>query len=97
MVVDSGDVDDPAGANIMEVEAELRVLKYMMLSAGNGVLAEGSPEDWVDAVEMTFDKDAVEEAALSGGGRAADDWAELDGVPDAAALPFGEDEGVAEA
>ncbi|KAH3914694.1 hypothetical protein HBH56_092740 [Parastagonospora nodorum] len=70
-----------------------------MLSAGDGVLAEGRLEDrledWIEAAEMPVDKGGTDDPALSGADREADDWAALD-VPDATALPFDEVKGVAE-
>lgn len=98
MVAGSGDRDDPAGAMLAGVEAELRVLTCMVLSAGDGVLAEGIPGDWTVTAETPVDKGAVEEATLSGVDRDEEDCAALGDVPagNAVALPFGEDEGVAE-
>lgn len=69
-----------------------------MLSAGDGVLAEGIPEDWTVAAEIPVGKGAVEEATFSRGDRDEEYCGALGDVPagNAVALPFGRDEGVAE-
>jgi hypothetical protein len=69
----------------------------MVLSAGDGVLAEDILEDWTVAAEIPVDKGTVEEATFSGGDRDEEVFVALGDVPvgDAVALPFGEDEGVA--